>query len=77
MIDFLNSVLRNQQTLLTYFQEQKSGINQDKSVTLKAIINDYFFWGKLTLIKRIVDFIHQIQYTSEAKGYKLHMMTSN
>ena len=76
-IRLLTSVLKNQQVLLNYFQQKKLGIDQGRKYSLINIINDYFFWKRLIIVKKILDFIHKIQYMFEVEGHKLYTIAIN
>ena len=76
-LELLNSILKNQQALWEYFQQSKLDIDQKRKSLLIDIVNDYSFWKKLSIVKRVLNFIHKIQYMFEIKGHKLHTMTAN
>ena len=76
-VGLLNSVLNNQQALLGYFQQKNPGIDQGRNKPLGSFVNDYSFWKKLTMVKKILNPIHKLQYMSEAEGYKLYTVTNN
>jgi hypothetical protein len=76
-IDLLNSVLKNQQALLNYFKQKNLDIDQERSRPLNTFINDYFFWKKLILVKKILDFIHQYQHMSKIESHKLYTIANN
>ena len=75
-IGLLNSVLRNQQALLDYFQQKNPGIDQGRKNSLRSFVNDFSFWKKLTIVKKVMDPIHQFQYMSEAEEHKLYTIAN-
>ena len=77
LIKFLTSILKNQQALLNYFQQKKPGIDQSKKNPLINIVNDYSFWKRLTIVKKVLNLIHKIQYMFETEGHKLYTIAFN
>ncbi len=76
----MNSVLKNEKTIIRYVRQFKSRIDVNKNKnTIKIIshLKNLDFWTSLEQARDILEFIHQIQYLSEAEDYSLFRVLQN
>lgn len=67
-VNMIESVSRNRQTLQEFCEDARCELTP----VSKTLLWDLGFWKDIVLINNILKPIHNIQYTSEKDGYKLH-----
>ncbi len=76
----INSVLKNEKTIIRYIRQLKSRIDDNKSRNIAKILShlkNLNFWIILKQARDILKSLHQIQYLSEAKNYSLSWVLHN
>lgn len=67
-VNMIESVSRNRQALQDFCEDNRCEL----SPVLKQLLWDSGFWKNIMLINNILQPIHDIQYSSEKDGYKVH-----
>ncbi len=76
----MNSVLKNEETLMKYVRQFKPEIDSNKGRNTTKILphlKNLNFWTSLKQARDILKSLHQIQYLSEAKNYSLSRVLHN